>query len=54
MILFISAALITMLAMPAHRQEVLATALLSVLIVCLGLLNARRKRRIEAGIPASA
>ncbi|WMR34363.1 GABA permease [Metapseudomonas otitidis] len=53
-ILFISAALITMLAMPAHRQEVLATALLSVLIVCLGLLNARRKRRIEAGIPASA
>lgn len=44
-ILFIGGAFTSMLFMPAHRHEVLATALLTVLIVCLGLLNARRKTR---------
>jgi GABA permease len=46
-IVFIVGALTTMLIMPEHSSEVLGTALLTVLIVAIGMLNARRKRRLE-------
>ncbi|MCY1310145.1 putative GABA permease [compost metagenome] len=41
-ILFIVAALGIMLVMPDHRAEVLATGMLTVVIVCLGLLDSRK------------
>lgn len=53
-ILFIGGAFTSMLFLPAHRHEVLATALLTVLIVCLGLLNARRKPREEQSYEGGA
>ena len=51
-IIFIVVALGIMLTMPAHQSEVMATGLLTVLIVCIGLLNARRKRRLEEDFEA--
>ncbi|MCY1306671.1 putative GABA permease [compost metagenome] len=41
-ILFILAVLGIMLAMPDHRAEVLATGMLTAVIVCLGLLDSRK------------
>ena len=48
-ILFIVGVLVLMLLRPDHRVEVTATALLSVLIVCSGLLVTRRRARGEQG-----
>ncbi|SDJ63933.1 gamma-aminobutyrate:proton symporter, AAT family [Pseudomonas delhiensis] len=48
-ILFIVGVLALMLLRPDHRVEVTATALLSVLIVCSGLLITRRRARSEQG-----
>ena len=48
-IVFIVAVLAVMLCQEAHRVEVLATGLLSVLVVAAGLLVARRRRLEKAG-----
>jgi GABA permease len=47
-IIFIVGALTIMLFQEAHRVEILATGLLSVLVVAAGLLVARR-RKLEKG-----
>ncbi|WP_449432407.1 GABA permease [Pseudomonas putida] len=44
-ILFISGALVSMFFIPAYRTEITATGLLTILIVCLGLLTARKTHR---------
>ncbi|AUA33310.1 GABA permease [Pseudomonas sp. SGAir0191] len=43
-IAFISGALISMFFIPAYRTEITATGLLTIVIVCLGLLTARKTR----------
>jgi GABA permease len=48
-IAFIVAALTIMLFQDAHRVEILATGLLSVLVVASGLLVARRRKLQNAG-----
>src|SRR5450830_1573145 len=48
-IVFIVAVLAVMLCQEAHRVEILATGLLSVLVVAAGLLVARRRRLEKAG-----
>ncbi|PJI46563.1 MAG: GABA permease [Pseudomonas sp.] len=54
-ILFISAALIIMLIRPDHRIEVVATALLTIVVVCSGLLvSNRRKSQHAAGLVGDA
>ncbi|QRY79994.1 GABA permease [Pseudomonas sp. PDNC002] len=54
-ILFISAALIIMLIRPDHRIEVVATALLTIVVVCSGLLvSNRRKAQRAAGLVGDA
>ncbi|WP_447754086.1 GABA permease [Pseudomonas nicosulfuronedens] len=54
-ILFISAALIIMLIRPDHRIEVIATALLTIVVVCSGLLvSNRRKSQRAAGLVGDA
>ncbi|WP_435606993.1 GABA permease [Pseudomonas knackmussii] len=53
-ILFILAVLGIMLAMPEHRAEVLATGMLAVVILCLGLLDNRKGRSRAARGLASA
>jgi GABA permease len=52
-IVFIVAALTIMLFQDAHRVEILATGLLSALVVAAGLLVARRRRN-ESGVAAVA
>ncbi|MNN56502.1 GABA permease [compost metagenome] len=58
-ILFISMVLVVMLFRPDHQLEVVATAVLSVLVVCSGLLVSRRHAKARArmtaqgGIPVS-
>ncbi|MCY1401403.1 putative GABA permease [compost metagenome] len=47
-ILFILAVLGIMLAMPNHRAEVLATGMLTTVIVCLGLLDSRKGKARQA------
>ncbi|AOE82938.1 GABA permease [Pseudomonas sp. TCU-HL1] len=51
-ILFILSVLGIMLAMPDHRAELLATGMLTVVIVCLGLLDSRkgRARQVAPGL----
>ncbi|MNP58566.1 GABA permease [compost metagenome] len=49
-ILFIVAALGIMLVMPDHRAEVLATGMLTVVIVCLGLLDSRKGKAKQAAL----
>jgi GABA permease len=54
-ILFISATLVIMLIRPDHRMEVVATALLTIVVVCSGLLvSQRRKAQGAAGYAADA
>jgi GABA permease len=48
-IVFIVAALTIMLFQDAHRVEILATGLLSALVVASGLLVARRRKVQKAG-----
>lgn len=48
-IVFIVAALGVMLTLPAHRNEIFATALLTIFIVVLGMLNAKRKLNAQQG-----
>ena len=50
-IVFISGALISMFFIPAYRSEIIATGLLTVMIICLGILNARK--RPHSAIPHS-
>jgi GABA permease len=52
-IVFIVVALTIMLFQDAHRVEILATGLLSALVVAAGLLVARRRRN-ESGVAAVA
>jgi GABA permease len=44
-ILFIVGALVSMLFIPAYRSEVIATGLLTVVIICLGLMTSRQSGR---------
>ncbi|EMV9186048.1 GABA permease [Escherichia coli] len=54
-ILFIVGALVIMLIRPDHRMEVVATTLLTVVVVCSGLLvSNRRKAQRAAGLVADA
>ncbi|MES3708684.1 GABA permease [Pseudomonas putida] len=53
-IVFIVAALGTMLMMPQHRYEVLSTALLAVVTVCIGLLSARHRKHAQGVASSSA
>ncbi|MCP8478848.1 GABA permease [Pseudomonas sp. ZM24] len=54
-ILFIVGALVTMLIRPDHRMEVVATTLLTIVVVCSGLLvSNRRKAQRNAGLVADA
>ncbi|MHB9800047.1 GABA permease [Pseudomonas sp. MT3] len=54
-ILFIVGALVTMLIRPDHRMEVVATTLLTVVVVCSGLLvSNRRKSQRAAGLVGDA
>lgn len=41
-ILFISGALVSMFFIPAYRSEITATGLLAIVIICVGLMNARK------------
>ncbi|MNF08140.1 hypothetical protein D3C80_2084810 [compost metagenome] len=49
MILFIIGVLTIMLFQEAHRMEILATGLLSLLVVAAGLLVSRRRQREKLG-----
>ena len=51
-ILFISMVLVVMLFRPDHQLEVVATAVLSVLVVCSGLLVSRRHAKARARVTA--
>ncbi|WBG65101.1 GABA permease [Pseudomonas citronellolis] len=55
-ILFIAGALVTMMIRPDHRMEVVATALLTIVVVCSGLLvaNRRKAQQRAAGYAADA
>lgn len=55
-IVFIVGALVIMMIRPDHRMEVVATALLTVVVVCSGLLvsNRRNKAQREAGLVGDA
>ncbi len=44
-IAFISGALLSMFFIPAYRTEITATGLLTIVIICLGLLTARKIHR---------
>lgn len=50
-IVFIVAILTVMLFQEAHRVEIMATGLLSILVVVAGLLVARRRRIEKLGAP---
>ena len=52
-ILFISGALTSMFFIPAYRSEITATGLLAVMIICLGLLNARKSSHVTLQHAAS-
>ncbi|MOA39374.1 hypothetical protein D3C78_1611490 [compost metagenome] len=55
MILFIVGALAIMMIRPDHRMEVVATALLTIVVVCSGLLvSQRRKAQRAAGVIVDA
>jgi GABA permease len=49
-IIFIVAALTIMLFQEAHRVEILATGLLSLMVVATGLLVARRRRQEKLSV----
>lgn len=55
-ILFIVGALVIMMIRPDHRMEVVATALLTIVVVCSGLLvsNRRKAQRTAAGLMGDA
>lgn len=50
-ILFISGALLSMFFIEAYRSEITATGLLAILIICLGLMNARKAPHPVLGQP---